>query len=150
MQNLTLRSAVASDRPLIWKLILQNNLNIWGFKWENFLVAVDEEDHFVGCGQIKRHGDVEELASLIVVEEWQERGVSRLLMSALMERAGRPLWLMCESSLVGYYNRFGFEEVKEPAKLPSYFRNLYWLTRMSYGAMLLMRGTYVAFMALRD
>ena len=100
MHNITLRPAIASDRPLIWKLILQNNLNIWGLRWENFIVAVDEEDQFVGCGQVKRHGSVEELASLIVVDEWQGRGISRLLMDALLERAKRPVWLMCESSLV--------------------------------------------------
>ena len=150
MHNITLRPAIASDRPLIWKLILQNNLNIWGLRWENFIVAVDEEDQFVGCGQIKRHGSVEELASLIVVDEWQGRGISRLLMDALLERAKRPVWLMCESSLVRYYSKSGFDEVKEPINLPSYFRNLYWVTRVLFGELLAIRGTYVAFMALRD
>ena len=150
MHNITLRPAIASDRPLIWKLILQNNLNIWGLRWENFIVAVDEQDQFVGCGQIKRHGSVEELASLIVVDEWQGRGISRLLMDALLERAKRPVWLMCESSLVRYYSKSGFDEVTEPINLPSYFRNLYWVTRVLFGAVLAIRGTYVAFMALRE
>lgn len=150
MDNITLRPAIASDRSLIWKLVLQNNLNIWDLRWQNFLVAVGDEDQFVGCGQIKRHGDTEELASLVVVEECQGRGVSKILMDALMERAERPLWLMCESSLIHYYNKFGFEEVKEASNLPTYFRNLFWATRVPSGAMFLIRGTYVAFMALRD
>ena len=147
MHNITLRSAIASDRSMIWKLILQNNLNIWDLRWQNFLVAVDNEGRFVGCGQIKRHGDTEELASLVVIEEWQGRGVSKILMDALMECAGRPLWLMCESSLIQYYRKFGFEEISEVSNLPPYFRNLFWATRLPSAAMSLIRGTYVAFMA---
>ncbi len=150
MHNITLRPAIAAEHQLIRKLILQNNLNPFGLKWESFIVAADEENQFVGCGQIKRHDDVEELASLVVVEEWQGRGVSKILMDALIERGKRPLWLMCESPLTDYYNKFGFEEVEEPANLPSYFRNVYWFTRLSFGVVFLIRGTYVAFMVLDD
>ncbi len=150
MHNITLRPVIAAEHQLIRKLILQNNLNPFGLKWESFIVAADEENQFVGCGQIKRHDDVEELASLVVVEEWQGRGVSKILMDALIERGKRPLWLMCESPLTHYYNKFGFEEVEEPANLPSYFRNVYWFTRLSFGVVFLIRGTYVAFMVLDD
>lgn len=150
MVGIAIRPAVVSDRPLIWKLILRNNLNVWDLRWQNFLVAVDEEDQFVGCGQIKRHGEIEELASLVVVQEYQGQGISKILLDTLLERAGRPLWLMCESSLVAYYNKIGFEEIKEPSNLPSYFRNVFWASRVPSGAMLLFRGTYVAFMVLYD
>ena len=150
MHNITLRPVIAAEHQLIRKLILQNNLNPFGLKWESFIVAADEENQFVGCGQIKRHDDVEELASLVVVEEWQARGVSKILMDALIERGKRPLWLMCESSLTHYYNKFGFEEVEEPANLPSFFRNVYWFTRLSFGVVFMIRGTYVAFMVLDD
>ncbi len=150
MHNITLRPVIAAEHQLIRKLILQNNLNPFGLKWESFIVAADEENQFVGCGQIKRHDDVEELASLVVVEEWQGRGVSKILMDALIERGKRPLWLMCESPLTHYYNKFGFEEVEEPANLPSFFRNVYWFTRLSFGVVFLIRGTYVAFMFLDD
>ncbi len=148
MHNITLRPVIAAEHQLIRKLILQNNLNPFGLKWESFIVAADEENQFVGCGQIKRHDDVEELASLVVLEEWQGRGVSKILMDALIERGKRPLWLMCESPLTHYYNKFGFEEVEEPANLPSFFRNVYWFTRLSFGVVFLIRGTYVAFMVL--
>lgn len=150
LARITLRPAIAGDRALIWKAVLGNNLNLWDLRWKNFLVAVDDEDQFVGCGQIKRHGDVEELASLVVVDEWQGRGISKMLMDALTAQAGRPLWLMCESSLTKYYNRFGFEEVQEPSMLPGYFRNIFWMTLVPSGAMMLIRGTYVAFMALQE
>ena len=148
MSNITLRRATAADQRLITKLILQNQLNGLGIGWENFTVAVDDSNQFVGCGQIKQHGDVDELASLVVVEEWQGRGVSNILMNALMERGRRPLWLMCESPLTAYYARNGFREVEEPNRLPSYFRNMYWVTRLALGVVFLIRGTHVAFMVL--
>ena len=150
MNNITLRPASAADLPRIRRLILQNNLNIFGLRWERFTVAVDAAEQFVGCGQIRHHGDVDELASLVVIEEWQGRGVSRILMDALIERGKRPLWLMCESRLIPYYNQFGFKAVEEPLQLPSYFRNVYWVTRLPSGMMLLMRGTYLAFMVLNE
>ena len=103
MQNITLRAVIASDRPLIRRLILQNNLNPWGLEWQSFIVAADGDNKFVGCGQIKRHGDLEELATIVVVKEWRGRGISRILLNALMKRGKRPLWLMCESSLTDYY-----------------------------------------------
>ena len=150
MQNITLRAVIAADRPLIRRLIFQNNLNPWGLEWQSFIVAADDDNQLVGCGQIKRHGDLEELATIVVVKEWQGRGVSRILLNALMERGKRPLWLMCESSLTDYYNKFGFEEVEDPANLPLYFRNLYWVTRVTFGIVFLIRGTNVAFMVLDD
>ena len=146
--NITLRPAIAADQAVIIRLVIQNNLNPLGLSWQNFIVAVDKEDQFLGCGQIKNHGDIEELASLVVVQEWQGHGVSTVLMDALIKRAKRPLWLMCESPLVSYYDKFGFSEVKEPIDLPSYFRNVYWASRFSFGFALLLRGTYVAFMVL--
>ena len=150
MLDVTLRPALAADHSLIRKLILQNNLNPLGLEWESFTVAADEQNQLVGCGQIKRHGEVEELASLVVVDEWQGRGISKLLMDALIERGMRPLWLMCESPLTNFYKKFGFEEVKNPTNLPGYFRNMYWFTRLPLGMIFLMRGTYVAFMVLDD
>ena len=150
MSDVTLRPALAAEQSRITQLILQKNLNPFGLDWESFTVAANRENQLVGCGQIKRHGEVEELASLVVVDEWQGRGISKLLMDALMERGKRPLWLMCESHLTPFYKRYGFEEVLNPADLPSYFRNMYWVTRVPLGMVFLIRGTYVAFLVLDD
>ena len=148
MDNIRLRKAKASDQQIITKLVLQNQLNIFGLGWDNFTVAMSDDDAVVGFGQVKRHGDVDELASLVVVDEWRGQGVSSILLNELLNRSRRPLWLMCESTLVTYYTRYGFNEVAEPAKLPAYFRNLYWLTRFAFGLVFLVRGTHVAFMRL--
>jgi N-acetylglutamate synthase-like GNAT family acetyltransferase len=143
-----LRSARVADQWQITRLILRHQLNVLGIGWENFTVAVDEHDQFVGCGQIKSHGEVDELASLVVVDEWQGKGVAKLLMDELIARSRRPLWLMCESPLTPYYTGFGFREVQQAAKLPNYFQSIYWATRLALGLVFLARGTYVAFMVL--
>lgn len=121
-----------------------------GLNWQRFIVATGDDEEFLGCGQIKQHGDTEELASLVVVKNGQGRGISRVLMDALMQRGKRPLWLMCESNLIPYYKRFGFEEVKQPERLPYYFRAIFWLSQLTVGMMLLVRGHYVAFMVLTE
>ena len=150
--NITVRpaqSAQSADQPLIRKLVHENNLNPLDLAWHSFSVAVDEQDHVVGCGQIKQHGSLQELASLVVAKDCQGKGVSNLLMDDLLQRANRPLWLMCESPLTAYYERTGFREVNMPSLLPLYFQNIYWFLRLSMGMVFFLRGTYVAFMVLR-
>ncbi|MFT5100103.1 MAG: amino-acid N-acetyltransferase [Planctomycetaceae bacterium] len=148
--HITLRAAVAAEQRLIISLVMQNNLNPFGISWQNFIVAADEQNHLVGCGQIKQHNGIEELASLMVIKAWQGTGVSKILMDALLKKANRPLWLMCESPLTSLYKRFGFAEVKEVASLPSLFRNVDSFSRYALGLLFLFRGTYVAFMVLND
>jgi N-acetylglutamate synthase-like GNAT family acetyltransferase len=146
--NIELRSATPADQRSITRLIFQNQLNGLGIGWKSFTVAENEHGEFLGCGQIKQHGDIDELASLVVEGKWQGHGVSNVLMDALMKRGRRPLWLMCESPLTTFYTRYHFREVKKPDQLPSYFRTIYWLARLALGAVFFMRGTYVAFMVL--
>lgn len=144
----TIRPAQAGDQAAIRHAVMRNNLNPLGLAWQNFSVAVDPQGTFIGCGQIKRHPDVEELASLVVDDAWQGRGVSNLLLEDLLQRANRPLWLMCESPLVPYYQKYDFQEVKNPAELPLSFRGIHWMTRFPLGFLFFARGTYVAFMVL--
>ncbi len=146
MENITLRLPKTSDHLLIRQLIARNNLNPFGLEWKSFTVAADPQDKLIGCGQIKHHGKLEELASLVVTDEWQGRGVSTLLMNALLERSTRPLWLMCESSLTSYYDRYEFREVENPDELPAYFRNIFWGSRMTLGLLYFFRGTHLAIM----
>ena len=146
----SLRPATRADQWDIYRLIVSNNLNPLDLDWRRFTVAVDQTDRVVGCGQIRRHGVLDELASLAVAKAWQGRGVSRLLMQNLLERGRRPLWLVCESHLLALYARYGFAEVTAPEALPGYFRMSYWPMRLTLGAMLTMRGTYIAYMVLPD
>ncbi len=67
-------------------MIKRNNFNPFGLALENFTVATDPQDKLMGCGQIKHHGELQELASLVVADEYQGRGISTLLMDALLAR----------------------------------------------------------------
>jgi N-acetylglutamate synthase-like GNAT family acetyltransferase len=99
--------------------------------WENFMVAVDERDALVGCGQEKTHEDgSRELASIAVVQRWRRHGVASHIVRELQARHGPPLWLTCRSRLTAFYEGFGFSEVTQHANLPPYFRKILRVARM--------------------
>lgn len=92
--------------------------------WRRFRVAKTAEDQFIGCGQLKPHGDGSlELASIAVIPEWRKRGVARALIHTLKDAAPRPLYLTCLSGMGPFYKKFGFQAIGG-AELPKYFRRL--------------------------
>lgn len=119
----TLRPATQADQPAIKALIREVGINPMGLDWRRFLVAVDEDGRFIGCGQVKPHKDgTRELASIAVVREWRRRGVAGDIIERLKAEHGRPLWLTCRSTLVPFYQPFGFVEITDVNQMSSYFR----------------------------
>ena len=119
----TIRPAQAADEPAIKNLIREMHLNPMGLKWPNFVVAEDEQGVFIGCGQIKSHKDgSRELASLAVVKSWRGRDVATAIIHHLIPGTERPLYLMCRSGLVPFYQKFNFHELTDPATMPRTFR----------------------------
>jgi len=93
--------------------------------WRRFLVAVDEQDRVIGCGQVKPHADgTRELASLAVVPELQRLGIGRSIVEQLLAENPTPLYLTCRASLQTYYEKFGFL-VLDPAAMPPYFHRIW-------------------------
>jgi len=130
----TLRKARATDQAAIRRLVFQARINPRGLNWRRFVVAVDERQRVIGCGQIKPHRDgSRELASIAVDPGRRLSGIGSAVVTNLMT-AGPPLWLVCRSSLIPYYRRFGFREIREPqASLPHFRRMLRlgrWLGRI--------------------
>lgn len=124
----TLRPAGSADRATIKSFVRGANLNPLGLNWERFTLAVDEAGETIGCIQHKTHKDGSvELASLVVVREWRKRGVARVLIDHIKAKTGAPLWLMCGSHLIRFYQRFGFEVVDKRTEMPRYFRRIYTL-----------------------
>jgi N-acetylglutamate synthase-like GNAT family acetyltransferase len=125
---LTLRRATEADQPLIRRLVTSECLNPRDVHWQNFLIA-EQDEHIVGIGQIRLHGMLKELGSLVVIPEMRGQGVGAALVTALEERAGLPLYLMCAPHNVGYYERLGYRDLppseRPAAMLPS--RALLWL-----------------------
>ena len=124
MINISIRHAVAEDRPAIKALVRAAHVNPTGLKWPRFIVAVNKLGVVIACAQIKPHRDgSHELASLVVDPDCRGQGVARSLVEYLTEIHEGELYLMCRSSLREFYKKLGFE-VAAKSKMPPYFRKI--------------------------
>jgi len=124
MTNFTLRPARETDFSSIKGLIHLTGINPMGLDWKRFIVAVNDQDEMIGCGQLKPHGtDILELASLAVFPEYRGMGIARAIIEYLLKNSPRPLYLMCESSLGSLYEKFGFRGISHE-EMPRYFQRI--------------------------
>lgn len=120
----TIRPARETEAASIRSLIHSVGINPMGLDWKRFVVAVNDQDEMLGCGQIKPHGsDVLELASIAVYPENREKGVARAIIEHLLDNSPRPLYLMCESSMGPFYEKFGFRAISYD-DMPRYFQRI--------------------------
>src|SRR5688572_22127040 len=121
---IAIRPAREADASQIRDLIHLVGINPMGLDWKRFIVAVNDHDEMIGCGQLKPHGpDVLELASLAVYPGHQGKGVARLIIEHLLKDSPRPLYLMCESGLGPMYEKFGFHPILYE-DMPRYFQRI--------------------------
>lgn len=119
-----IRPARETEAAQIRDLIHLVGINPMGLDWKRFVVAVNERDEMIGCGQLKPHGqNVLELASIAVYPEHQGKGVARALIEHLLKDSPRPLYLMCQSSLGSLYEKFGFRAISYD-EMPRYFQRM--------------------------
>ena len=125
MAEFYLIPALEADFPAIKALIHETGINPMGLDWRRFKVAKTVEgDHFIGCGQLKPHGDGSvELASIAVTEAWRKKGVASAVIQMLMAEGPRPLYLTCLSHNGPFYEKFGFRIVSGD-ELTKYFQRL--------------------------
>ena len=120
----SIRPAREEDNWPIRSLIYRSRLNPMGLDWRRFLVAVDENDHVIGCGQIKPHGDgTREVASIVVKPAYRGQGIGRAIIERLLAENQGVLYLTCRSTLGPFYTRFGFQPF-QPGNTTPYFRRL--------------------------
>jgi N-acetylglutamate synthase-like GNAT family acetyltransferase len=110
--EITLRRATETDQPVIRRMVTCECLNPRDVHWQNFLIA-EQDERIVGIGQIRLHGTIKELGSLVVAPEVRGQGVGAALVRALEARAGLPLYLMCGAHNVGYYTRLGYRDLPD-------------------------------------
>ena len=121
----SLRRATQQDETAIRVLIHQVGINPMGLEWSHFLLAVDENDQMIGCGQIKPHFDgTRELASIAVIPERRGEGVARAVIERLQADNPPPLYLTCRSVLGPMYEKFGFRAL-EQGELSPYFKRIW-------------------------
>jgi N-acetylglutamate synthase-like GNAT family acetyltransferase len=119
-----IRSAREAESSRIKELIHLVEINPMGLDWQRFVVAVDDQDAIIGCGQLKPHGsDILELASIAVYPEYQGKGIARAIIEHLLKDSPRPLYLMCRSSLGPFYEKFGFRAITYQG-MPRYFQRM--------------------------
>src|SRR5512144_929950 len=120
----TLRPARETDAASIRDLIHLVGINPMGLDWKRFVVAVNGQDEMIGCGQLKPHGPgILELASIAVYPEHQGKGIARAIVEHLLKNSPRPLYLMCQSSLGPFYEKFGFRAISYE-EMPRYFQRM--------------------------
>lgn len=120
----SIRPAREAEASRIRDLIHKVGINPMGLDWKRFVVAVNDRDEMLGCGQIKPHGpEVLELASLAVYPQHQGKGIARAIIEHLLKDSPRPLYLMCESALGPLYEKFGFREISYE-QMPRYFQRI--------------------------
>jgi len=124
MATFTLRPARETESAQIRDLIHLVGINPMSLDWKRFIIAVNDQDEMIGCGQIKSHGkDILELASLAIYPEHQGKGIARAIIEYLLKDGQRPLYLMCESSLGSFYEKFGFRGISYE-EMPRYFQRI--------------------------
>ena len=120
----TIRPARETESARIQDLIHLVGINPMGLDWQRFVVAVNEHDEMIGCGQLKPHGrETLELASIAVYPEHQGKGIARAIIEHLLKDSPRPLYLMCQSSLGPFYEKFGFQGISYE-EMPRYFQRM--------------------------
>jgi N-acetylglutamate synthase-like GNAT family acetyltransferase len=124
MTSFSLRPAREAESAQIKDLIYSVGINPMDLDWKRFVVAVNHRDEMIGCGQLKPHrSGILELASLAVYPEHRGKGVARSLIQYLLKDSPRPLYLMCESALGPFYEKFGFRGLSYE-EMPRYFQKI--------------------------
>lgn len=116
----------AKNRDEVWLLdhIEEMGLDETAFRSRDYVIAVDErENERAGFGRIRIHktndGEVCELTSIGVLEDWRGQGVGAHVVERLVTTARDKDFEVVYSltSEHGYLRQFGFERI-EPAQLP--------------------------------
>jgi N-acetylglutamate synthase-like GNAT family acetyltransferase len=130
-----LRPATQADQAAIKQIVREARINPTGLAWKRFLVAV-ADGQIVSVGQVKPHFDgSRELASIATVPARQGQGFAGRIIGELLDRERGDLYLVCGSTLVRFYERFGFHRA-EPGELTPLFRLVRRTTRYWGGAVM--------------
>jgi N-acetylglutamate synthase-like GNAT family acetyltransferase len=124
MSNYEIRPALESESVQIKELIDLVGINPSGLDWKRFIVAVNEAGQVISCGQLKPHSEgIVELASIATRPEYRKQGLARAIMENLLQKAPRPLYLMCMAHNGPMYEKLGFQAIVEK-DMPKYFRRI--------------------------
>jgi len=119
----TLRPAVAADRPRVERLLVAERLPLDGVPEDlgRFTVAESGRDGVIAAAGLELHGDAALLRSTVVEPTWRGSGVGRLVVEAALEAArsagARDIYLLTTTA-ADYFPKFGFRCV-DRAQVPA-------------------------------
>ncbi|MCC7449691.1 MAG: GNAT family N-acetyltransferase [Anaerolineae bacterium] len=127
--SLIIRPATQADQGRIRAIVYEAGINPRQLDWSRFRVA-DDQGQIVGIGQIKTHRDgSRELASIAVIPVRQGEGIASRIIQDLLAAETDVLYLMCNSRLEGFYQRFGFQTL-EPTVMPPDLKRMWRLVQI--------------------
>jgi len=136
-KTILIRQATEADFATIKMFIRKARINPTGLHWRRFTVAIasfarsgNVISEVIGCIQLKPvPGDLVELASLVVRNDFRGQGIARKLIEHILADSPRPLFLTCRSGLKNFYEKFGFVTMSAK-EAPRYYRRLQRLVRV--------------------
>ena len=102
--------AKSEDAREIRQLIYNESLHPIGLNWSNFLV-IKRRGEIVACGQLRPHGNIKELSSLVVVPHYRREGIGKYLAESLIEQSNTSIYLSGKVELESFYLSLGFNHV---------------------------------------
>lgn len=114
MTPYTIRQATAEDADTIKQMVRSAPLDPNAIDWQYFTVLEIIEDGkstIASIGMVRPEKDIYEIDSVVTREQYRGRGYAAAVVQALIDRAPRPLYLLAETALVPYYERFGFQTI---------------------------------------
>lgn len=113
---LTIRPARVQDNPVILKIIKELDLAYPAQTMANFLVAVSQNE-IVGIVDFEEFDSFSFLSSLGVSPGWQNKGIAKALLTHLLAKATKDIYLY--TTIPGFFQRFGFLATTPLPQLPS-------------------------------
>lgn len=102
--------AAENDLAEIVRLARILDLDCEDLSWNQFLLA--RTGHaIIGFGRLRSYGTCTEIATVGVVPEERKKGVGSAVVSALIAKGPREIYVTCV--IPDFFSRFGFKPVKE-------------------------------------
>ena len=137
MTDYTIRPATAEDAETIKRMVRSAPLNPNAVDWHYFLVleVVEEGKPLIASiGMVHPEGRLcEEVDSVMTLPKYRRRGYAEAIVHALIERAAGALYLLAETDLVAYYEKFGFRVLSAEEAPPVMTEEAEWVNNFFGG-----------------
>ena len=98
------------ETVFVEEMLRKHHLNTDGLHYTECVIAT-ENNNPIGCGRLRRIGDGDETACVLVAEEQEERGIGSLIVKHLIDYSQfKKIYAVSDD--VDSYEKLGFAQVK--------------------------------------